>query len=95
MTKFQAGEVLNFGVWKVSINGIKVGSRSIAWTDFDKVKIDNGIISIYKTVNNWLCWHQTPIDRVPNLAIFLDLINRQITESKNSTSNVQSKARSK
>jgi hypothetical protein len=88
LSKFQAGEVISFGVWKVSINGIKVGSKSISWADFDKVEIDNGTVSISKTGNNWLSWHKTPIDQIPNLAIFLELINRKIAENSNSTSNV-------
>jgi hypothetical protein len=94
LSKFQAGEVLNFGVWKVSINGIKVGSKSIPWGDFDKVEIDNGIVSICKTGNNWFSWHKTPIHEVPNLAIFLEIINRKITENNNLTSSIQSKSRS-
>lgn len=94
LSNFQAGEVLSFGVWKVSTNGIKVRGKSISWADFDKVEIDNGIVSIYKTGNNWLSWHKAPIEQVANLAIFLELINRKISENNNLTSNVQSKAQS-
>ena len=78
LSKFQAGEVLNFGVWKVSINGIKVGGKSISWVDFDKVEIDNGMVSIYKNASSYWSWHKTPVEKVPNLAIFLELIKQSI-----------------
>jgi hypothetical protein len=78
LSKFQAGEVLNFGVWKVSINGIKVGGKSISWVDFDKVEIYNGMVSISKTADSWWSWHKTPVEQVPNLSIFLELIKQNI-----------------
>jgi hypothetical protein len=56
-----------------TINGLKVNDNSINWTDFEKPKVKNGVLSL-KDKNGEIDVFRSNINRVKNLDLLLTLI---------------------
>jgi hypothetical protein len=78
ISKFQSGLKIRFGIWKVDKKGMGVSTKFISWSDIGKIEIRNGMIYIFKRKRNWFAWHEMPLAEIPNLKIFLDLIDQEM-----------------
>lgn len=75
--RYNRGESIEFGVLAINQEGLKIRDKKISWEEITGVKIANGSLIIKFNKNkDWV----EPVNRIPNLVLFLMLINEIIDE---------------
>jgi hypothetical protein len=72
---YKKGEVVDFGPLGVSRDGLHYGKSLLDWDAIKGVKIKEGYISVSKR-GKWLNWCNISAASIPNLHVFLSLVNR-------------------
>lgn len=75
ISRYSSGGTVNFGNLSVSPLGLTRGDQTLAWNEIQGVEIRKGFISIKKQ-GKWLNWAKIPAAKVPNLLVFLTLVDR-------------------
>jgi hypothetical protein len=75
--RLKTGGVAKFGKLSISRQGISNGKETIPWPQVKAVRINNGIININKE-GKWLHWSSVMAHEIPNLYIFLELIDQVV-----------------
>jgi hypothetical protein len=75
MMAYEKGQVVDFGTLGVSKKGLYYGSSLLKWREIDAVKINAGYISVSKR-GKWFNWCNIAASSVPNLLIFLAMVNQ-------------------
>ena len=71
----RSGGTAKFGKLSISQQGISNGKETIPWSQVQAVRINNGIININKE-GKWLGWANVMAYEIPNLFIFLGLVDQ-------------------
>lgn len=74
MKQYDNGQTVDFGTLGVSQDGLHCGRSLLQWEDIDAVQIRRGLIEVSKR-GKWFNWCNIPISSVPNLYVFLALVN--------------------
>jgi len=72
-----SGGTINFGKLTLSKQGISNGKELVPWSQIRDVKIRNGVIAINKE-GKWLAWSSILASQIPNLFVFLDLVDQAV-----------------
>ncbi len=72
--QFKAGETLVFGPLRLNRQGISNEDETIPWREVEAIQIAKGVITI-RRANKWLSWSTTPASEIPNLHVFLSLVD--------------------
>jgi hypothetical protein len=73
----RTGGTAKFGKLSLDKQGISNGEELIPWPQVKAVQINNGIININKE-GKWLAWSSIMTHEIPNLFIFLELIDQAV-----------------
>lgn len=71
----RSGGTAKFGKLSINSQGISNGKETIPWSQVKDVRITLGIININKE-GKWLTWSSARASEIPNLYVFLELIDR-------------------
>jgi hypothetical protein len=74
---YQEGKVVNFGPLSVSENGLHSGNNVLQWREVKGVRIKEGYVSVSKR-GKWLNWSNAAASSIPNLSVFLALVDEII-----------------
>jgi hypothetical protein len=74
MECYDQGKIVYFGSLGVSQEGLHYGRSVLHWEDIEGVQIKRGLIEVRKR-GKWFNWCTIPISSVPNLYVFLALVN--------------------
>jgi hypothetical protein len=72
---YQSGQTVNFGKLSLNTQGLIFKDKQLAWNQIQDLKIDRGYISVKQEGGRWFNWAQVTADSVPNLFVFLALID--------------------
>jgi hypothetical protein len=75
LARFNKGKTVDFGTLGVSRDGLSYGSSTLSWREIEAVKIKQGYISVRKR-GKWLNWCNIAVASIPNLYVFLSLVNQ-------------------
>jgi hypothetical protein len=68
------GQAVRFGDLSVHTSGLMSERRGmLPWADIEKVQVRAGFIQVSKA-GKWLSWSNTPVARIPNVFVFLALV---------------------
>lgn len=77
MQSFNSGETVTFGTFSLNKRGITQGKKSLEWAEIEGATIDNGKIT-FKKQGKWFNWVNVPAAEIPNLFIFLAMVDYAI-----------------
>lgn len=72
---YQSGQTINFGKLSLNSQGLIYKDKQLPWNQIKDLKIDRGYISIKQEGGRWFNWAQVMADTVPNLFVFLALVD--------------------
>jgi hypothetical protein len=72
---FQAGEVLDFGEFDLSQDGIAHRKRLLPWSQVEQVKLGGGAVAVMKTGESAF-WARGMAKSIPNLRVFLAMVDK-------------------
>ncbi|MEO5928491.1 MAG: DUF6585 family protein [Candidatus Kapaibacterium sp.] len=72
---YEAGEKVKFGYLTVSREGLGNRKEEIPWTEVKGVQVRDGMVSVKKE-GKWLSWNSTMASSIPNIHVFLTLVDR-------------------
>jgi hypothetical protein len=75
--EYEAGDLVSFGKLGVSRKGLTYGTSSLTWREVSGVRIHQGYVSVSKK-GKWLNWCTIGAASIPNLFVFLALIDEII-----------------
>lgn len=75
LTRLQQGQTLAYGDFSVNLGGVATTKGSLTWPEIEKVDISQGMLVLRK-VGKKLPWTNVPVKRIPNLFLFLALIEQ-------------------
>jgi hypothetical protein len=71
---YNNGQAVPFGPFAISKDGVMHGKKSLSWAEVEGVSINNGYIH-FKKQGGWFNWANVAAAAVPNLLIFLSLVD--------------------
>jgi hypothetical protein len=74
---YQSGQTVSFGPLAVNSVGISKGNQTVPWTEIKGVQVEKGFIRVKKQ-DAWFNFANVPTSSIPNLFIFLSLVDRII-----------------
>jgi hypothetical protein len=72
---YEGGEKLTFGPLVVDESGLTMKSEFLRWEDIQEVKLAKGAFVVRKK-GKWFKWGKVPVPDVPNLWVFLVLVDK-------------------
>jgi hypothetical protein len=78
---YNAGGVVAFGPLSVSPQGLSNSKETLPWSQIKGVQISRGYISVNKQ-GKWLAWSSQPVAKIPNVFVFLTLVDNIIGVKK-------------
>jgi hypothetical protein len=72
---YNNGGTLQFGKLSISKMGINNGKETLPWDQVKGVQIDSGYIIVKKT-GKWMRWVGADVAKIPNLFLFISLVDR-------------------
>ncbi len=75
LSRYNSGGTVNFGNVSVSPVGLTRGDQTLSWSEIQGVQIQKGFVSIKKQ-GKWLNWAKISVAKIPNLLVFLTLVDR-------------------
>jgi hypothetical protein len=70
-----AGGTAQFGKLSMTNQAISNGKESIPWAEVKEVRVRNGVIAIWRE-DKWLTWSSILASEVPNMFVFLSLVDQ-------------------
>jgi hypothetical protein len=77
-SRYNAGEVLDFGPVVLSKAGMQVGKKSFPWADIQQVSIQRGILRVSKKGGGWFSGTHAAASAIPNLQVLLRIIDQVV-----------------
>jgi hypothetical protein len=77
LAAFKRGERLAFGPVSLDDRGLSHGKSFLPWDEVESIKLERGIFMIQKK-GNWLRWSSVSVPQVPNLFIFMEIVDRVV-----------------
>ncbi len=74
---YNSGGTVSFGNLTLNRMGLTRGSDTLAWSEIQGVQMQKGYMEIKKQ-GKWLRWAKIPVSSIPNLFVFLTLMDRII-----------------
>jgi hypothetical protein len=78
----QAGRTLEFGKFKVNAQQLTAGSNSVAWSQVQDLKTEQGLLSVKKE-GRWTSFSVSAIREIPNFFVFRALADVLIESAHN------------
>jgi hypothetical protein len=78
MEAYNRGDDVRFGKLVISKDGVTYGNKKLAWGQVEGVQIQNGMVA-FKKAGGWFNWADIPVYTIPNLLVFLNLVNSIVT----------------
>lgn len=75
METYNSGGTVSFGTVSVNRLGLTKGDKTLPWNEIQGVQIKKGYIQIKKQ-GKWLNWANIPVSAIPNMLVFLTLVDR-------------------
>ncbi len=72
---YNSGGTVTFGNLSLNRTGLTKGGKTLAWNEIQGVQIQKGYINI-KQQGRWLRWANIPVSSIPNMLVFLTLVDR-------------------
>ena len=72
---YQSGQTINFGKLSLNTQGLIFKDKQLPWNQIKDLKIERGYISVKQEGGRWFNWAQVTADTVPNLFVFLALVD--------------------
>ena len=73
---YQNGQTVSFGKLSLNPQGLIYKDKQLAWNEIKDLKIERGFISVKKEGGRWFNWASVSAANVPNLFVFLAMIDR-------------------
>lgn len=51
------------------------GKELLPWHQIKEIKVNRGFISVKKEGNNWLTWKTVQVSKIPNVNVFMALVD--------------------
>jgi hypothetical protein len=74
---YQSGQTISFGKLAVNLTGLSKGNQVVPWSEIKAVEIQKGYIRVKKQ-DSWFNFANVPTSSIPNLFIFLSLVDKII-----------------
>ncbi|NWF67641.1 MAG: hypothetical protein HXY40_01005 [Chloroflexi bacterium] len=74
MLTYQAGQPVQFGAFSISKEGINYGKKFLPWSEVEGAQVQSGFVT-FKKQGKWFNWANVPAGSIPNLFVFLALID--------------------
>ena len=71
----EQGGTLAYGELSVNLGGVATSKDSLTWPQIEKVELSQGVLVLRKTGKK-LPWARTPVKKIPNLFLFLTLVEQ-------------------
>lgn len=72
---YNNGGTVSFGNVSLSRTGLTKGGKTLPWNEIQGVQIQKGYITV-KQQGKWLRWANIPVSSIPNMVVFLTLVDR-------------------
>jgi hypothetical protein len=72
---YQSGQTVSFGKLSLSPQGLIYKDKHLGWNEIKDLKIERGYISVKKEGGRWFNWASVSAASVPNLFVFLAMID--------------------
>jgi hypothetical protein len=74
---YNAGQPVPFGDFTISKDGISHKNKNLPWSEIEGAQINNGYVT-FKKQGKWFNWANVPVAAIPNLIVFLSLIDHVV-----------------
>jgi hypothetical protein len=74
---YNTGQRVSFGAFTISKEGIEYDNKLLAWAEIEEAQVGSGYVG-FKKQGKWLNWISAPSQLVPNLFVFLALVDHAI-----------------
>ncbi len=71
---YQAGNTITFGPLSISKQGVSNGKELLPWSQIKEMGVNRGVVTVKKE-GKWLSWSSVMASKVPNLFVFMALVN--------------------
>jgi hypothetical protein len=74
---YNAGKSISFEPFTLSKEGVGHKKKSLSWAEIEGAQINNGYVT-FKKQGKWFNWVNVPAGEIPNILIFLTLVDYAI-----------------
>jgi hypothetical protein len=74
---YNGGQPVPFGDFTISKEGISHKNKNLSWAEIEGAQINNGYVT-FKKQGKWFNWANVPVAAIPNLIVFLSLIDHVV-----------------
>ncbi|HZO74878.1 MAG TPA: DUF6585 family protein [Ktedonobacteraceae bacterium] len=71
---YQAGNTITFGPLSISKQGVSNGKELLPWSQIKEMGVNRGVVTVKKE-GKWLSWSAVMAAKVPNIFVFMALVN--------------------
>lgn len=79
---YQAGQTIAFGPISLNQQGVSNGKELLPWHQVKEIKANRGFLSIQKESNTRLKWKTVQASRIPNVNVFLALVDSIVNNGR-------------
>jgi hypothetical protein len=74
---YNSGQAVPFGQFTLSKDGVGHKNKYLSWAEIEGTQINNGYVT-FKKQGKWFNWANVPVASIPNLIVFLSLIDHVV-----------------
>ncbi|MFN8374230.1 MAG: DUF6585 family protein [Anaerolineae bacterium] len=74
---YNAGQTVPFGQFTLSKEGVGHKNKYLTWAEIEGTQVNNGYVT-FKKQGKWFNWANVPVASIPNLIVFLSLIDHVV-----------------
>jgi hypothetical protein len=75
MAAIEQGQTVTFGDLALNAGGLGCSRHGVVpWTEIERVQVNRGYVSL-RRAGKWLSWSSKPASQIPNLFVFLTLVD--------------------
>jgi hypothetical protein len=74
---YNAGQPVAFGQFTLSKDGVGHKNKYLSWAEIEGTQINKGYVT-FKKQGKWFNWANVPVAQIPNLIVFLSLIDHVV-----------------
>jgi serine/threonine protein kinase len=79
--RYNAGETLSFGPFKIDSDGISMGRDSLAWIEVRDIQTRAGAVTVWRRGKRWSPWKTASVSQIPNHVVF-EMLTRTILHQR-------------
>src|SRR5262249_43133910 len=83
-SRFKRGEPVSFGSLTIDAKGLSHEKSTLMWSEIKAIKLEKGIFRIQKK-GGWFTWTTEPVDQIPNVMVFLALVDEIVGVNRSDT----------